>query len=165
MRKYVLLAFVMMLGIMLGIGSFAAENQAKITVSSDKQSIDYAKRFLLYQGNVVMTWKDYLVEADEVQVYITIEETLEKIIAICNVKINQDVKMQASCQKVTYFPQDEVAIMEGEVKYQDDIGQTLEADKVTIWTLEERLQAEGNPVKSTYILSEEQIGTSGEESK
>ena len=165
MRKYALLAFVMILGIMVGVSGFAAENQEVITVSSNKQSIDYATRILLYQGNVVITWKNYLVEADEVQVYITIEETLEKIIATGNVKINQDAKMQASCQKVTYLPQDEVAIMEGEVRYQDDIGQTLEANKVTIWTLEERLQAEGNPVKSTYILKEEQIGASGGESK
>ena len=94
-----------------------------------------------------------------------IEETLEKIVAIGDVKIDQDMGMQGFCQKATYLNQEEILILEEDVEYRDEMGNTLQAQKVTIWTREERLEAEGNPVKSTYILKEEESGTTGGESQ
>ena len=165
MRICALVACGLMFIATLATGSFAAETQRKLTVTSDRQSIDYANRTLLYQGNVKITWENYIIEADEVQVYITPEETLEKIIAIGDVKINQDTGMQGFCQKATYLNQEEILILEEEVEYRDEMGNTLQAQKATIWTREERLQAEGNPVKATYILKEEESGTTGGESQ
>ena len=164
MRKLLLLATIFIVAIMTTDG-FAAQGREKITVTSNQQSIDYAKGTLIYEGNVRINWKDYIIEANKVEVYLTPDKTLEKIIATGEVKMNQDTKVQVSCRKATYLARDRILILEEEVEYQDEIGNTLQAQKVTIWTLEEKLQAEGNPVKANYILEEEEIGPPGGESK
>ena len=81
------------------------------------------------------------------------------------VKINQGEKINGSCQKVTYFAHEDILVLEGEVEYQDNIGNNLQAQKVTIWAKEKKLQAEGKPVKAIYILKEEESVTTGGESK
>ena len=109
--------------------------------------------------------KAHIYVLDEVEVFLTQKETLEKIVATDRVKINQGEKINGSCQKVTYFAQEDILVLEGEVEYQDNIGNTLQAQKVTIWAKEKKLQAEGKPVKAIYILKGEESVTTGGESK
>lgn len=165
MRRLTILIFVFAVVVAVPMGKVALGEQQKITVTSDQQSIDYAKRIIVYQGNVRITWKDYRIEADEVEVFLTQKETLEKIVATDRVKINQGEKINGSCQKVTYFAHEDILVLEGEVEYQDNIGNNLQAQKVTIWAKEKKLQAEGKPVKAIYILKEEESVTTGGESK
>lgn len=163
MRKLGLVTVVILLGFLVMSGFSIA--QERITVSSNQQSIDYANRILTYQGEVKAVWKEYTLEASEMKVYLTPQNTLDKIIATGNVKIKQGAKFQGSCERVTYTLKDGILILEGDVNYQDELGNTLLAQKITIWTLEKKLEAEGNPVKATYILKGGIIGTSGEKSK
>jgi lipopolysaccharide transport protein LptA len=164
MRKAQVALLIILVGLM-GTATLG-EAEEKMTVSSQEQSIDYANRILTYRGEVKVTWTDYTLEADEVQVYLTPENTLEKIIATGGVKIRQDKGIRGSCERITYTAQDGVLLLEGNVNYQDEIGNTLSAQKVTIWTRERKVEARGNPVIATYILKEEVIsGTPGGESK
>ena len=164
MRKAQVALLIILVGLM-GTATLG-EAEEKMTVSSQEQSIDYANRILTYRGEVKVTWTNYSLEADEVQVYLTPENTLEKIIATGEVKIRQDKGMEGSCERITYTAQDGVLLLEGNVNYRDEIGNTLSAQKVTIWTRERKVEARGNPVIATYILKEGVIsGTPGGESK
>lgn len=169
MRRYAALAIVTaaMIGL-VGVRVSLAKGE-KLTVTSKKQSIDYANRILTYQGEVEANWENYTIKADKVEVYLTSRETLEKIIASGRVKITQQAGIQATCQEATYLPLQEVLTLEGEVEYQDESGNNLQAQKVTVWIQDKKLQAEGNPVKATYILKEEkkeeESGASGGKSK
>ncbi|MBE0477936.1 hypothetical protein IBX65_02295 [Candidatus Aerophobetes bacterium] len=158
MRKLAVLAvaIALALGFLLAEVSPATDGQQKITVTSKQQSIDYANRILVFQEEVKANWENYTVEADKAEIYLAPDDTLKKIIATGNVRITEDAGIQGSCQIITYLPQENLLILEGNVKYQDDIGNSIEAQKVTIWTLEERLEAEGDPVKAIYILREEE---------
>lgn len=167
MKKHVALVIVtaLTIGMVAGTTGYAREEGGQLTVTSQKQNIDYANRLLTYQGEVRATWENYVIEADKVEVYLTSQETLEKIVATGGVKMTRDTEIQGTCQKASYLPQKEVLTLEGNVKYQDEMGNTLEAQMVTVWTEEKRLQAEGNPVKATYILKEGESGTTSGESK
>ena len=157
-RKSVVLAVAIAVafGFLLTEVSLATDREKKITVTSRQQSIDYANRILIFQGEVKASWENYTIEADKAEIYLTPDETLEKIIATGKVKITQDAGIQGTCQMIIYLPQKNLLTLEGNVKYQDDIGNSIEAQKVTVWTLEERLEAEGDPVKAIYILREEE---------
>jgi len=165
-KKHIVLAllFAAAISLLAGKTSFP-EEQKKLTVISKKQSIDYANRILIYEGEVNAAWANYTIEADKVEIYLTPQETLEKIVATSGVKITQDTKIQATCEKITYLPQKEILTLEGNVKYQDEIGNTLQAQKITVWIEEKKLLAEGSPVKATYILKEEESAAPGGESK
>lgn len=158
MRRLLVLTtvIIMLCGVFSAKISFAVVEEDKITVISRQQSIDYAKRILIFEGEVRASWEKYLVEADKAEVYLTAGENLEKIIATGNVKITDDTGVQGTCQIVTYMAQENLLILEGSVTYQDGLGNNIEAQKVTIWTREEILKAEGDPVKAVYMFKTEE---------
>lgn len=140
--------------------------EEKMTVISQQQSIDYINRVLTYQGEVKVTWKDYILTADRVEIYLTEENTLKKIIAEGKVTIKQDKTIEGSCQKVTYTAPDGLILLEGNVNYKDTLGNSLSADRVMVWTIERKIEAQGSPVSATYIISQGATsGTAGGESK
>lgn len=162
MRKSMFVAVIFTMALVTSGLSMAQE---KITVSSNQQSIDYANRILTYQGDVKAVWKDYTLQASEMYIYLTPQNTLDKLIATGNVKVKQGTKFQGSCERITYTLKDGILILEGNVNYKDDLGNSLVAQKITIWTLEKKLKAEGTPVEATYILKGGIIGTPGGKSK
>lgn len=150
---------IVLLGVFFSSQGICANEERKITVSSDRQSIDYSKKILTYQGNVKISWDNYFVEAEKVDVYLAPDNTLDRIVATGGVKISQDKKAQGSCQKLSYSARENTVILEGQVSYLDEMGNTFLAQKITIWIEEKKLEAEGNPVEATYILKEEESGT------
>jgi len=153
MRKIFLTLTVFIFGVILGLNglSFAQE---KLTVTSSEQSINYSKRLLIYKGNVKATWKDLKLEAEQIEVYLTKENTLNKIVAKGKVRVNKTAtKIQVSCQMATYTHDDGILTLQGDVQYTDEMGNNLLAEHMVIWTKEEKLEAKGSPVQATYILS------------
>jgi len=153
------------LGLFAGIGSAiilgiiftgaGMASQKTLVVSSSEQRIDYGNRIFVYEGGVIATWDDIVLEADEMDVYLTEENTLKEIMARGNVKVIQKEKnRQVSGESVIFVAEDDKLIMEGQVRYQDELGNDLQADKMTIWIGTERIEAEGAPVKAIYILQE-----------
>jgi len=163
MKKFIFIAFLAFA--LIGISTITRAEE-KLVVISDQQKIDYAKRVLSYQGNVEASWENYIFKASQLEIYLTEKNTLERIVAMGGVKITQNELMQASCQKIVYTASDGLLILEGDVNYKDNLGNTLLAQKVSIWTLEKKLEAEGTPVKATYIVGKGVLsGTPSKESK
>ncbi len=130
-------------------------NQETMVVSSSEQKIDYGNRVFIYKGEVMATWGDIVLEADEMEVYLTEENTLKEIIARGNVKVIQKEKnRQVIGESAIYIAEDDRLIMEGQVHYQDELGNSLQAHKMTIWIEIEKIEAEGAPVKAIYVLQE-----------
>jgi len=160
---------ILSLGIALIETAVAAEKM--LVVSSSQQRIDYGNRVLFYKGEVKATWGDIVLEADEMEVYLTEENTLKEIVARGNVKVLQEKKKRhVNGAMATYTAEDDRLIVEGQAHYQDELGNDLQAQKIIIWIGMEKLEAEGTPVKATYVLEElkeEKAGgsTSGESSK
>ena len=143
--------------IILGIifAGVAMANEKTMVVSSSEQRIDYENRVFTYKGEVKATWEDIVLEADEMDVYLTEENTLKEIIARGNVKVIQKEKnRQVSGESALYVAEDNRLIMEGQVHYQDELGNDLQAYKMTIWIKTEKIEAEGTPVKAIYVLKE-----------
>jgi len=169
MRKFL---FFLTIGLILFGGvSFAgaASNQRELVISSSRQQIDYKNRIFIYEGEVRATWRDFLVEGERLEVYLTKEDALNKVIIKGKVRITQiadkNKKREASCELATYTAQDDVLVLEGGAHYLDDMGNDLLAEKITIWVSAEKLVAEGSPVKSTYSLKgEEEVGPASGES-
>jgi len=143
-----------------------ASGKSQFIVTSSRQKIDYKNRVFIYTGNVKAQWGEISLEAETLEAYITTENVLQRIIGKEKVKLVQEGR-EATCQLFTYTFQDDKTVLEGDVHYTDQLGNTLTADKVTIWEKGERLEAEGSPVRATYILEEEKenVGPSGKESK
>jgi len=169
MRK---ILFFLTIGLIIFGGMSFAEavsNQRELVISSSRQQIDYKKRIFIYEGRVRATWKDFLIEGEKLEVYLTKEDTLSKVIIKGKVKITQIAdegkKREATCELATYTAQDDTVVLEGEAHYLDDLGNDLLANKITIWVTLEKLVAEGSPVKATYSLKgEEEVGPAGGES-
>jgi len=164
MRKIFLTLVVFTLGVILGLTQLSFAQQ-KMIVTSSEQSIDYSKHLLIYKGNAKVTWEDLKLEAEQIEVYLTEENTLNKIVAKGKVKLNRTVNnIQVSCQIATYMYEDGIITLEGDVIYTDKMGNNLLAEQMLIWTEEEKLEAKGSPVVATYILGEEEKSgsTSGE---
>lgn len=142
-----------------------------LIVTSSQQRIDYANRTLFYKGEVKAIWEDITLEADEMEVYLTEENTLKEIIARGNVKVLQKKKKrEVRGAMATYNAEEDKLIVEGQVHYQDELGNNLQAEKMILWIGTEKLEAEGAPVKATYVLErlkKEKVGgsTSGESGK
>ena len=133
----------------------AVANQKTLVVSSSEQRIDYGNQVFTYKGEVKATWEDIVLEADEMEVYLTEENTLKEIIARGNVKVIQREKnRQVNGESAIYVAEDDRLIMEGQVHYQDELGNDLKADKMTIWIKTEKIEAEGTPVEAIYVLKE-----------
>jgi len=166
MRKIFLLSTVFVLGVILGL-SHPGFAQQKLTVTASQQSIDYTKNLLVYRGDVEATWEDLKLRAEQVEVYLTKENTLNKIVAREQVKITRATNnIQVSCRMATYTYEDGILTLEGDVQYADEMGINLLAEQMVIWTKEEKLEAKGSPAEATYILGKEETsGPASGESK
>ncbi len=151
--SFVGVGLVLIIGVILAGRALAA--QGMLVVSSSEQRIDYGNQVFIYKGEVKATWEDIVLEADEMEVYLTEENTLREIIARGNVKVIQREKnRQVSGESAIYFAEDDRLIMEGQVHYQDELGNDLKADKMTMWIKTEKVEAEGTPVEAIYVLKE-----------
>jgi len=165
MRKCITSAcLLLMVMLFLASASVAADEKA-LTVSSERQSIDYAARILTYEGEVDAYWQDYSMQADYVTVYITEQDTLDRLEASGNVMFNKGQDLSACCDTVSYDLAQDLIVMEGNVSYEDEMGNMLQAQKVSLWPEIQKLLAEGQPVRATYALGEELDGASSEKSE
>ena len=133
----------------------ALANQKTMEVSSLEQKIDYENQIFVYRGEVRAIWGDIVMEADEMEVYLTEKNTLKEIIARGNVKVlRKEKNRQVTGTSAIYTPEDDKLIVEGQAHYQDELGNELKADKITLWITTERIEAQGTPVIAIYVLEE-----------
>jgi lipopolysaccharide transport protein LptA len=137
------------------------EPEEQLTVTSQHQKVDYVNRIFVYSGEVLLEWKDVVIEGDEVSVYITEENTLIKLVAKGKVRITEkETKTKTSGEMATYTAEDDKIVLEGNAQYEDDFGNTILADRIVLWREERRMEATGSPVRATYFLEEVQVDSS-----
>jgi len=167
MRKlfYPTLGMMVFLGLAVTDGAVLAQSQ--LTITSAEQKIDYGKGIITYTGDVQVKREGFTLRAEEVEVYLTKENTLDKILARGGVNFIEKLgKRQANCDSAVYTSVEETVTLQGNVRYQDELGNELTAQQIIIWLLEEKLKATGNPVSATLISwGEGKSDSTGGESK
>ena len=141
--------------VVIVLAGAAMADQKTLVVTSSEQRIDYGNRVFIYEGEVRAAWEDIVLESDKMEVHLTEENTLREIIASGNVRVLQIEKnRQVEGESATYLAEDDRLIMEGQVHYQDELGNDLQAYKMIIWIRTEKIEAEGSPVTAIYVLKE-----------
>jgi len=141
--------------------AFGQEPKEQLVVTSRHQKVDYVNRIFVYSGEVMLDWKEVVVEGEEVSVYITEENTLIKLVAKDKVRITEkETKTKTSGELATYTAEDDKIVLEGNAQYEDEFGNTILADKIVLWREEKRMEAIGSPVRATYFLEEVQVDSS-----
>jgi lipopolysaccharide transport protein LptA len=142
------------LTVMLAVAGSAAEEP--LTVTSQEQILDYRSRVATYTGQVRATHTQFVFEAERVEVYFTEANTVDHITAVGQVNVTQaGGARQASCRTATYRAGAEIVELEQDVRYEDELGNRLQAERITIYLEEQRLEATGAPVTSTFSSLEE----------
>jgi len=156
-RKIFIMSGLMLLfSVSLAGATSAAQKTLEITSSYIR--IDYDSGAIYYSGNAKAVWEGVIMEADEMEIFLTEENTVERIEARGNVKvIQEEEKRQAGGEIAIYIAEDDKFVLENKAYYYDESGSSLLAEKITIWIEAERLEAEGIegvPIKATYILAD-----------
>jgi len=129
--------------------------QKELSVEASWQKIDYGNQVFFFRGEVKAAWNAMVIEADEMEVYLTEENDLREIVAKGNVKVFQgEKKRYVTGAMATYTAEDDRLIIEGQAHYQDELGNDLQAEKIILWIATEKLEAEGTPVEAIYVLKE-----------
>lgn len=155
-KIFMISGLILLFSVSLAGAISAAQETIEITSSSIR--IDYDSGAVYCKGDAKAVWGGVIMEADEMQIFLTEENTVEKIEARGNVKVIQEKeKREAGGEMAIYTAEDDKFVLEDKAYYYDESGNSLLAEKIIIWIEAERLEAEGIegvPVKATYILAD-----------
>ncbi len=155
-KIFMISGLILLFSVSLAGAISAAQETIEITSSSIR--IDYDSGAVYCKGDAKAVWGGVIMEADEMQIFLTEENTVEKIKARGNVKVIQEKeKREAGGEMAIYTAEDDKFVLEDKAYYYDESGNSLLAEKIIIWIEAERLEAEGIegvPVKATYILAD-----------
>lgn len=151
-----LIRFVCVLGLLTAFGVRAQEEGGeRVTeITSDKLLFDYAARFAVFTGNVVVTDPDMQLTADEMTVHLTAGDQIEKIEAEGSVVIKME-GMHSKSGKAVYTLENGKLVLTGRPRVSRE-GSVLQAEKITYWRIENRLEAE--PRARVLMFQEEDNG-------
>ncbi|WAC07883.1 MAG: lipopolysaccharide transport periplasmic protein LptA [Thermodesulfobacteriota bacterium] len=112
-----------------------------VNITSDRMVADNRNRTVSFLGNVVAKREDMIIFSDQLSTVYTEQNTVEKIIARGNVKINQTDRT-ATCQEATFFqlPQQKV-VMTGKPKVWQGKN-IITGDKIIVFIKEDRVEVE-----------------------
>ncbi|TET07338.1 hypothetical protein E3J84_07540 [Candidatus Aerophobetes bacterium] len=155
-KIFMISGLILLFSVSLAGAISAAQETIEITSSSIR--IDYDSGAVYCKGDAKAVWGGVIMEADEMQIFLTEENTVEKIEARGNVKVIQgEEKREAGGEMAIYTAEDDKFVLENKAYYYDESGNSLLAEKIIIWIEAERLEAEGIegvPVKAAYILAD-----------
>ena len=155
-KIFMISGLILLFSVSLAGAISAAQETIEITSSSIR--IDYDSGAVYCKGDAKAVWGGVIMEADEMQIFLTEENTVEKIEARGNVKvIQEEEKREAGGEIAIYIAEDDKFVLENKAYYYDESGNSLLAEKIIIWIEAERLEAEGIegvPIKATYILAD-----------
>lgn len=128
--------------LMLGgvaLQAFSQDEERVTEITSEKLFFDYEGKQAIFTGNVVVNDPDLQLTGDKLTVYLTPEDEIDRLVAEGNVEIKME-GMQSRSGKAVYTLSDgKVVLTEGPQVSRD--GSILQAEKVTYWRLENRLEA------------------------
>ena len=118
--------------------SFAQEERVT-EITSEKLYFDYEAKQAVFTGDVVVNDPDLQLSGDKLTVFLTAEDEIERLVAEGNVEIKME-GMQSRSGKAVYTLADSKVVLT-ETPQVSREGSVLQAEKVTYWRLENRLEA------------------------
>ena len=118
----------------------AYSQEERVTeITSEKLFFDYEGKQAIFTGNVVVNDPDLQLTGDKLTVYLTEEDDIERLLAEGNVEIRME-GMQSRSGKAVYTLSDGKVLLTERPQVSRD-GSVLQAEKITYWRLENRLEA------------------------
>lgn len=120
---------------MLGKGS---DKDIPIKITSERMEAYNKKDLIIFYGNVQAIRSDTTLWADRMDIYLNKKDKkIEKIVALGNVKINQEDK-NATSERATYFDSSQEILMEGNPKVWQK-GNVLRGNSISLYLNEDRI--------------------------
>jgi len=126
----------------LPLAGFAQEETAedRITeITSDKLFFDYEKKKAIFTGNVVVTDPDLHLTSDKLIVYLTAEDEIDKMDAQGAVEVKME-GLHSRSGKAVYTVSDGVIVLTERAQVSRE-GSVMQAEKITYWRFEDRVEA------------------------
>jgi len=117
-----------------------AQGERITEITSDKLLFDYGEKRAVFTGNVVVTDPDMQLTADQLTVFLTTEDEIEKIEASGSVVIKMEGLHSQSGHAIYTLDNGKLVLTDRPQVARE--GSVLQAEKITYWRLENRLQAE-----------------------
>ena len=119
--------------------SIIAQEERVTEITSDKLFFDYEGKQAIFTGNVVVNDPDLQLTGDKLTVFLTAEDELKSLVAVGNVEIKME-GMQSRSGKAVYTLDDGKVLLTERPQVSRN-GSILQAEKITYWRLENRLEA------------------------
>jgi len=121
-----------------------------IKITSERLIANKKDGLVTFRGNVVARHRDGTIISDSLKVYYDGKDAVEKIVALGNVKINQQDRVGV-CKKAVFYPDTKKIVMTGAPRVWKD-GDVVTGKVITIFGDSDRMDVEG---ASIVIRSEE----------
>ena len=121
-----------------------------IKITSEHLIANKKDGLVIFNGNVVARHRDGTIISDSLKVYYDGKDAVEKIVALGNVKINQQDRVGV-CKKAVFYPDTKKIVMTGAPRVWKD-GDVVTGRVITIFGDSDRMDVEG---ASVIIRSEE----------
>ena len=118
---------------------FAQEEERVTEITSEKLFFDYEAKEAVFTGSVIVNDPDLYMTGDKLTVFLTAEDEIERLVAEGNVEIKME-GMQSRSGKAVYTLADSKVVLTDTPQVSRE-GSVLQAEKVTYWRLENRLEA------------------------
>ena len=139
MNPFMKRSFLLLL-LSLGLSGFGLAQEERVTeVTSEKLFFDYEGKQAIFTGKVVVNDPDLQLTGDKLTIFMTADDEIERLVAEGNVEIKME-GMQSRSGKAVYTLSDGKVILTDGPQVSRD-GSILQAEKVTYWRLENRLEA------------------------
>ncbi|MBT3378865.1 MAG: hypothetical protein HN742_18190 [Lentisphaerae bacterium] len=123
------------------------EETDNLSVTADTLDMDFVKKMAVFVGNVEVSDSKMTLKADHMDVYLTDEDDLKKIVATGNVVIHEPASArQATAGKAIYDVIEGTVILTDTPTIVDGENTVTEADTITYFRNSDKFRFEGRPV-------------------
>ena len=131
--------FYLFLACSLGLPLFPQEEERVTEITSEKLFFDYEGKEAIFTGTVVVNDPDLQLTGDTLTIYLTAEDEIDRLVAEGNVEITME-GMKSRSGKAVYTLSDGKVLLTERPQVSRD-GSILQAEKITYWRLEDKLEA------------------------
>lgn len=125
---------------LLVCGPSVAQEEERVTeITSEKLFFDYEGKQAIFTGKVVVNDPDLQLTGDKLTVFLTADDEIDRLVAEGNVEIVME-GMRSRSGKAVYTLSDGKVVLTERPQVSRD-GSILQAERVTYWRLENRLEA------------------------
>lgn len=131
--------FPLLICLLIAAPAFAQEEERVTEITSEKLFFDYEGKVAIFTKDVVVNDADIQLTADKLTIYLTPEDEIDRLVAEGNVEITME-GMRSRSGKAVYTLSDAKVVLTDRPQVSRQ-GSVMQAEKITYWRLEERLEA------------------------